>query len=207
METQVDRSHYYNSSYLHPARMASYGYQFRELHDRDCRSVMEVGGGAGLLRYMLEEAGVDVVTLDIDDRLNPDLVGSVTDIPMEVEAVDAAAAFQVLEHLPFDKFEAALTELRRVARGWVVVSLPDVRRTYRFESNLPFIGPVSFSVDVPRRSPPEHEYDGQHYWEIGKNGYPLSRIQEEIDAAGLSIVDDYRSPEWGYHHFFVLKNA
>jgi predicted SAM-dependent methyltransferase len=204
-EVQVSTSHYFDSGYLHPSRLASYGYQFREIDCRDCERVIEVGVGADVLRFLLERAGVKVETLDIDESLDPDIVGSVTNIPRPTNSVDAVLGFQVLEHLPFKEFEAALREMRRVAREYVMISLPDVSRCYRFDNWFPVFGHVKFELQVPRIYPPEHEYDGQHYWEIGKKGYSIQRIKEKIQTTGLSIEHSYRPWEYAYHHFFVLR--
>jgi SAM-dependent methyltransferase len=57
---------------------------------------------------------------------------------------------------------------------------------------------------VPHR-PWRHEFDGEHYWEIGTEGFPVSRIRDAIAAAGLSIVKDFRVPENPWHHFFSAR--
>jgi len=52
-----------------------------------------------------------------------------------------------------------------------------------------------------------HRFDGQHYWEIGKDGYPLSRICQEFAAAGFVVRDQERSFEMPYHRFFTLARS
>jgi hypothetical protein len=44
-----------------------------------------------------------------------------------------------------------------------------------------------------------------HHWEIGVRDYPLERVCEAIEAAGLEIVKQYCLSENPYHHFFVLR--
>jgi ubiquinone/menaquinone biosynthesis C-methylase UbiE len=204
-ETQVGMGHYFDPDYLHPGRLASYGHQFQQVHERDCQNLIEVGVGAGVLRYLLERAGFGVQTLDIDEELEPDIVGSVTNIPQPANSVDAVVGFQVLEHLPFEDFVPALREMKRVARNYVMISLPDVSRCYRFDNWFPVFGHVKFELRIPRINPPEHEYDGQHYWEMGKKGYSVARIKNMVRSAELSIEDSYRPWEYGYHHFFILR--
>jgi hypothetical protein len=202
---QVQRDHYFQTGYLHPHRFASYGYQFNELVDRNCESVVEVGVGAGILKFLLHRAGIDVKTLDIDESLDPDVVGSVTDIPLSTNFADAVVAFQVLEHLRYDEFAPALREMTRVARSFVMLSVPDVSRWYRFDNWIPFIGRVRFQIRLPRLNPPVHEFDGQHHWEIGKKDYPFSRIENTIQSCNLHIDSTYRPWEYGYHRFFILS--
>jgi ubiquinone/menaquinone biosynthesis C-methylase UbiE len=154
---------------------------------------------------LLRGTGIGVKTLDIDKSLGPDIVSSVMNIPLATSSVDAVVAFQVLEHLPYDEFASALREMSRVARSFVMLSLPDVSRWYRFDNWFPLIGHIRFQIRVPRLNPPVHEFDGEHYWEIGKKGYPLARIKETIETCGLSIEDTYRPWEYAYHRFFILQ--
>jgi len=50
-----------------------------------------------------------------------------------------------------------------------------------------------------------HNFDGEHYWEIGKAGYPLSKIINEIQKVGFKVEKTYRIFENPYHKFFILK--
>ena len=52
-----------------------------------------------------------------------------------------------------------------------------------------------------------NKFDGEHYWEIGKAGYPLNRILEDIERAGFNIIKTYRIFEHPYHRFFILKKG
>lgn len=52
---------------------------------------------------------------------------------------------------------------------------------------------------------PIHKFDGEHYWEIGKAGYPLTKIINDIQRAGFKIEKNNRIFEFPYHMFFILK--
>ena len=43
--------------------------------------VLEIGIGNALVANYLKQRGIDITTMDIDERLRPDTVGSVTSIP------------------------------------------------------------------------------------------------------------------------------
>jgi SAM-dependent methyltransferase len=51
----------------------------------------------------------------------------------------------------------------------------------------------------------DHEFDGEHHWEIGVAGYPLERFTEALSEAGFRLAREFRVPENPWHHFFVLR--
>jgi SAM-dependent methyltransferase len=61
-------------------------------------------------------------------------------------------------------------------------------------------------IRIPHR-PWRHEFDGEHYWELGTIGYPQTRLVETLEAAGFSVIRDFRVPEHPWHHFFVLRGG
>lgn len=138
------------------------------------------------MAYYLKKRGVKIKTLDIDKHLNQDIVGSVLSIPLLNKTFEVVACFEVLEHLPFENFPQALAEIHRVASKYVVLSLPDVTRAYRIYIELPKLGKIKKLITVmPAWKPAKHEFDGQHFWEIGTEGYPLEDIIREIQALDL----------------------
>ncbi len=60
--------------------------------------------------------GVKIETLDIDLVLNPDYVASVFEMPFNDAQIDVVCAFQMLEHLPYEKSLLAFKEMSRVAK-------------------------------------------------------------------------------------------
>jgi hypothetical protein len=50
-----------------------------------------------------------------------------------------------------------------------------------------------------------HEFDGEHYWEIGKKDFSLKRIKRLFETNSFNILRDYRVPEKPFHHIFVLE--
>jgi ubiquinone/menaquinone biosynthesis C-methylase UbiE len=202
---QVDRGIYVGPGYISPSRFASYAYQLQEIISLRPDRVLEVGIGNGLVSYMLRRMGLDVTTLDFDDSLEPDVVASVTDMPVGNASFDAVACFEVLEHLPFERFITALSELRRVSSAYVVVSLPERTRIYKVEAQLPKLGSRRWSFGVPFLKAPEHVLGGEHYWEVGAHGYNLGRVRECFEQAGLHIEKTYRLWENLYHRMFVTS--
>jgi hypothetical protein len=115
---------------------------------------------------------------------------------------------EVLEHLPYEFAEQALAELARVTHRRLLISVPDKTRNYRFEITLPKIGRLRRWLILPHRCPPVHQFNGEHYWELGRRGYPVERLCGSIRATGLTLETTYRLWEHPMHRMFVAaKNA
>jgi 2-polyprenyl-3-methyl-5-hydroxy-6-metoxy-1,4-benzoquinol methylase len=99
-------------------------------------SVLDIGCGEGVLTYEWAERLGDgrVVGIDLDDpklqaewaaRRRPNLdfrVEEATSLSFADDEFDLAAATEVLEHVPHP--EATVAEMARVARRWLLVSVP-----------------------------------------------------------------------------------
>jgi SAM-dependent methyltransferase len=200
---QVDKAHYSFRSYCYPERWASYYYQLETILGLQASSVLEVGSGDNVLRnYIEHNTQISYTNLDIADDLKPDILGSVEHIPCADSSFDVVCAFEVLEHLPFEKFEKSFSEMMRVARTHVVVSVPHFGPSIRFSFKIPFLPEVRFACKVP--FPKRHVFNGQHYWELGKKGFPVRRVREIVKKYG-DVVDEFVPFENQYHHFFVIK--
>jgi hypothetical protein len=110
---------------------------------------------------------------------------------------------ETLEHFPFEEFVPALRELRRVAREHVVISLPAPLVGFSLGINISGIHPKFISLGTPQWSRPV--FDGQHYWEMNRRGYPKRKIRKAIREAGLEIVKEYRPAFSLYIYFFILR--
>ncbi len=206
MEKQVDKNSYNFKKYCTIDRWASYWHQINEITDISPGTVLEIGAGDGVLSsYLKDNTTIKYSSMDIAEDLHPDILCSIDDMKqVESNAFDAVCAFEVLEHLPFEKFGMILDNLKRVSRKWVLISLPHWGRHFSFEIRMPFFHKLQrqFKLNL---FPMKHKFNGQHYWEIGKAGFGLKRIKKEIKKNGFNIVNDYVAFESPYHHFFILK--
>jgi len=203
LSKQVDKSAYRFEKYAGEDRFVSYHAQLREIIDLKPSSMLEVGVGDQLVaNYLKNNTDIAYTSVDFADDVGADVVASVTALPFEADSFDIACAFEVLEHLPFDQFDTALGELVRVARRHVLISVPHFGPMVSFSLKLPFLPQFRFAVKIPYPRP--HAFNGQHYWEMGKRGYPVSLIRSKLSAQGKIIRDfvPFNSP---YHHFFVLE--
>lgn len=202
-ESQVDKSHYSFSRYGFEGRFVSYFWQLKKVLDLKPTSVLEVGVGDKVFgNFLKDNTSVAYTSLDIADDLKPDVLGSILQIPFADKSYDVACAFEVLEHLPFEQFDKAVSELARVARRNVVVSVPHFGPMLSFSLKIPFIPQLQLALKIPY--PRRHLFNGEHYWELGKKGYPVGIIRQKLSVHG-QIIKDFIPFGNPYHHFFVLK--
>lgn len=199
---QVSKNHYFRD-YDTKERWISYWYQINEILKTKPRKILEVGIGNKTVSNYLKKLRINVVTVDIDKSLKPDYVCSVTNLSkiFSKKQFDTVLCAEVLEHLPFKHFEKALRELWKVSKKYVILSLPHFGLGLRLSLKIPLIKEINFAIKIPL--PVKHVFDGQHYWEIGKKGYPLRKILKII-SKWYKIKKTYIVPENPYHRFFIL---
>jgi len=99
--TDADNFHL-RGGYLSPRRYLSYYEQIRLLREMGAYSVLEIGIGNGIFRFIATRMGYYVRSVDIEGSLDPDIVASlIYSLPVRENSFDLTVAFQVLEHLPF----------------------------------------------------------------------------------------------------------
>ncbi len=194
---------YFAADYDDKKRWMSYWYQVKEVLGFNPKSVLIIGKGSGLVPEYFKLSDIKTVTLDIDESLHPDVTASVLKMPFPDNEFDAVLCAQVLEHLPYEDFSQALSEIKRVVKNGVIISLPHFGPAIQFLFKLPLFPEIKFIIKLPY--PKVHKFKGEHYWEIGKKGYSLKKIKKEIMKLGLAIKKDYVVFENPLHHFFVLK--
>ncbi len=202
---QVEKESYNFKKYCFEDRWFSYWHQINEVLTLNPKNVLEIGVGDKVFaNYLKSNTNIKYTSADIADDLNPDVVCSIDNLKFSDNGFDVVCAFEVLEHLPFEKFRQTLRELCRVSRNFVIISLPHWGRHFSIDIRLPLIKRLRWQYKFGLL-PIKHKFNGQHYWEIGKKEYPLKRIKREIKKAKFEIIKDYIAFNSPYHHFFVLK--
>lgn len=201
---QVDKSHYGFAHYMSKGRWSSVWHQIDEVQKLNPSNVLEIGPGGGVFKTVASIFGIEVETLDFDIALNPNYVGLATELPFSDMSFDVVCAFQVLEHMPYDDSLSAFSEMVRVCRSNVVISLPDARSVWRYLIYIPKIGAYNFLVPRPQLRAPIHRPEREHYWEVSKMNYQVSRIVRDF-SRHIRLVKTYRVPEFPYHRFFVFE--
>jgi len=202
---QVPNKHYFNLKYDTKSRWISYWHQIDEVIGCNPRNVLEIGVGNKTVSDYLRKIGINVTTFDFDKKLQPDIVGDIRKLPFKSNSYNVILCAEVLEHLPFGDFQSTLKELYRVTSNNVILTLPhfSITNIYVGVKFIPFISKKEFSlkVDIPLK----HKFLGEHYWEIGKKGYSLQKIEKRISETGFKILKSYYPKENLKHQFFKLR--
>ncbi len=204
MKSQVGKSHYKFDSYIKPDRFASYYYQLKYVEQLLPETFLEIGGGAGVLKKLMPEA-IKYFNTDISKELNPDVIATVESLPFKNNSFTMVGCFQVLEHLPFEKFPSLLEELKKVSSRYIFISLPFANHRIKFEVTLPKSRKIKLNIIIPMFYK-KHKFDGQHYWEIGKKNYSRRKIREIIEQH-FKIKAIFTPEENTYHTFFLLEKS
>jgi hypothetical protein len=194
-------SKYSFGKYIYPSRWMDYWYQIKEILNLQPDNILEVGIGSKLVSDYFRSKKINVITVDINKDLNPDVIGSVTDIPLK-EEFDVVLCAEVLEHLPFEDFEKGLKELGRLSKKYVVLSLPHFGPMIKLSIKIPFIREIKIAIKI--NFPVRHKFDGEHYWEIGKKGYSSSKIRQILKKY-FRIKKEFIPYECHYHRFYILE--
>jgi predicted SAM-dependent methyltransferase len=204
LNKQVDKQHYDFLRYVSKPRWNSVWHQIDEVLKLKPNRVLEIGPGPGIFKNIMQLCGVTVKTLDLDPELNPDYLGSATAIPFADRSFDVVCAFQMLEHLSYENSLLAFEEILRVSSKHVVISLPDSRPVWRILVHVPKLGRIAWLLPRPFSFPRRHSFDGEHYWEINKRDYALSKVISELSRKAV-LRHSYRVFENPKHRFFVFE--
>lgn len=201
----MSKTQYFQQDYNSPRRWMSYWYQIDEIIQKKPKRILEIGKGSGVVSEYLKKCGFKITTCDFDKSVEPDVITDVRKLPFSRNEFDFILCAQVLEHLPFTDFPLALQYIYRSAKKWVLITLPDysVFDFFLGIKIIPFIPKIVKTMKI--RLPLKHNFDSNHYWEIGKRGYSLAKIRDIFIGSGFKIIKDYNPEENLFHHFFLLK--
>jgi ubiquinone/menaquinone biosynthesis C-methylase UbiE len=149
-------------------------------------SILEVGVGAGVLKNVLNNFVKEYITMDINQKLAPDIVSDIRDFQPSLEGkFDCVICADVLEHMPFKDLEHNLRNIYRylTKNGKALITIPHRRIevlviTPRYKSllfTLPvWLRPYGFYSRFVKKKVP---IDPHHCWEIGNGGDWLREVK------------------------------
>jgi glycosyltransferase involved in cell wall biosynthesis/ubiquinone/menaquinone biosynthesis C-methylase UbiE len=123
---------YFSQSNLWSEKLASYQEQvladILAILPSDISSILDVGCGNGLITNQLPDH-LKVVGLDRSEEAlkyvrREKILGDILNIPLDNESFDLVICNDVLEHLTNEEREQSLKELARVARKYILITVP-----------------------------------------------------------------------------------
>jgi len=208
---QVPTETYYSKKLIRKNNFLAMYQQVNAIANINPEKILEIGMGNGNITLLLRNFGYNVTTCDFDKTLKPDFVADIRDLPFKDNSFDAILACEVLEHIPFHNVPKALSELRRVTKKHVIISLPYSCISFGalFKLKIPFIGrffDFVFYFPYDWLNPKKFKFNGEHYWEIGRKGHSKRRILRLLKKY-FRVVGHYPELIQAEHHFFILKKS
>lgn len=202
-ETSIEYKYYWESlntldSYV------SFLHQIKSIYECKPKNVLEIGVGNKLTSTHLKNIGIKVTTIDVNPKLNPDKIEDVRILQCENNSYDVVCAFEVLEHLPFEDFDKALSQMEAVSKKYVIISLPISKIGIEFSLWLPLIHTCYFYLNFPITLKHKGVVDKNdyHYWEVNKKGYSKTKILNILKKR-FKVIKEYR-PRHNKHHWFII---
>lgn len=167
-ERSLPPAEYYADSYFDLQQLCSFAHQIHDINALSPKTIIEIGIGNGFTSTFLKRSGYDVVTVDINPSLGPDICSSIAELQSRLgdQYFDLVVCCEVLEHMPFDEFERNIRVLSSIGKR-LYMTLPNYRRAFGFGGflKLPRVLPflASFHVQINTRKPLASE----HFWEVG----------------------------------------
>ncbi len=184
-------------------RWLSYWYQLNETVSRHPANLLVIGKGSGIVERTIATIApdIDVVTVDINPGLSPEVVADVRHLPFRDSSFDCILCCQVLEHLPFRELRGLMEEFDRVVRDAVIVSIPQKRKHLKIEIDAPLIGRKVLILKNPMTK--RRINSRQHFWEINR-GVSLGEIRDTLKE--FFVIEKTFLNELGCNQrFFILR--
>ncbi len=207
-EASIPEEDYFSESYFALTQLFTQAYQIHAIASMRPASVLEIGIGNGFVSSFLRRAGFRVTTVDINPNLKPDFVSDVLNLRdvLKGEKYDLIVACEVLEHIPFDRFDSCVEEFKKVASN-CFLTLPDARIGIGFGGYLRLPKLKNTFIHLYLRIIKKRKLTEQHFWEIGFTRETRIRNIRSILQNHFSSVESGTIVVNPYHRFFVCKSS
>ncbi|HNV97635.1 MAG TPA: methyltransferase domain-containing protein [bacterium] len=195
----------YNKKYDHYSRWVSYWHQIKNIFDLESKSIIEIGVGSGVFSEYLKKRGFNILTLDIDDSLEPDMVCDISSQHINSIYSDVVCAFQVLEHIDLKNIEVAFDNICKMSKRNIIISLPQNVFSFKFYFKIPLFKPLKLLLTIPKFKENTFFQKNGHYWEIGNKKTSKKWLINNFKKRGFELIKDYTIFENPYHVFFIFK--
>ena len=153
------------------------------------------------------------IRFDIDKNVNPDIVGTLTDMKLvETGSVDAIYSSHNIDHIYPHEVLIALKEFYRVLNddGIVVITCPDLQSVCEAVVNDKLLEPLYETTEGHQISPIDILYgwripiaQGNEYM-AHKGGFTYSALNASFFEAGFKARYGGRFPDEGQHNLYLV---
>lgn len=212
-EKSLLKSDYFNDSYFGDTQLYSFVEQIKKIRkilknfngSKEIK-ILEVGKGNGFVSNFIKSMGFSITTFDINLNLEPDIVGDVLELSsyFDDSYFDLVLCSEVLEHMELNNFEKALSEIQKVSKKYVFITLPEYKsflgfhfliRLFNKSKQIAFYFPVK----------PSYRMTPEHFWEID---FDKHTTRKEIHLSlnkFFAILDSDRFKLNPNHNYFVME--
>lgn len=197
------KSYSYYNNYDKKIRWIQYHHQIDQVLKLSPKNVLEIGIGNKVVSDYLSKY-TKIKKFDINPNLLPDVVGSVENISKHFKpnSFDVVLCSQVLEHVPFNKFDRCLSQIKDISNKYVILSLPHAAIHIRGNFSIFKNFQLKLNLTIPR--PIKHKFYLGHYWEIGKKHYSKKLLRKHLKKY-FDIKLEYGMSEDPYYRFYILE--
>jgi len=203
--------------FLNKRHAGSYQEQIKTILRLGIERVLEIGPGEGYTARNLNALGLQFDTLDFEGAHKPTIQADFNTFDPKPYSgkYELCCGFQVLEHFPFEDFPRLVDKMVTMSSRYVYLSVPYSCYGFHFElgmhtGQLPFSKRLRFYMPSYKKNRKYREGFMKefpwavHYWEIGRKGFPLKRINKTIEACGLKILEQNHGPN-PFHYYFLCE--
>lgn len=201
-ESFLSRDIYFSDGYFRLEQLFSFSHQIHEIWKFQPSDILEIGVGNGFVSSYLKSSGIKVLTVDINENLNPDICASIEELPRLIQGrhFDLVSCCEVLEHMPYEEFERNLDIIRSLSDR-AFITLPSYSSWYGFTGRV-ILPKWKKSISLGLRLRRNKELGEGHYWEIGScNQTRRSKVIEALKKRFSKIQHGVFTMN-RYHEFF-----
>ena len=170
--------------------------------------ILEVGKGNGFVSDFFKKANFDFKTFDINENLNPDIVGNILELNTIIDfKPDLILCSEVLEHIEFDLFEESLKQLSLASSKYVIITLPEFKKFFGLNMQIRIPKLKVFSIPLFVKIRGNKILGSGHFWEIDYDEKSKKENIERIIKKYFIIIEKGRFHTNPYHNFYVLEKV
>lgn len=206
-EANLRKEDYYSNEYFKLQQLMSLSHQLNIIWQLKPKKILEIGIGNGFLSTLFRKSGINVVTVDINKNLKPDIVCPLDQLPQCLREYnfDLVVCCEVLEHIPFDEFEKNIEILRQYSNR-LFLTLPSYEKwfgVYGFIKIPKKIFNFSFGMRLKVKKNLQNHF---HFWELGSIYLTKRKNIKRIIKRYYNSVTHGVFELNPYHEYFICEN-